>query len=429
MSLKRSELYRLPWSRVDNPGGWIEPTDVCDLACPGCFRRRLTGHRPLAELEAEILELSTLVNSDRIAIAGGEPLLYPQIDDLVAFIARRGLKPMILSNGTHLTAERARELKAAGLHTLYLHVDSGQDRPGWKNASEAAMNPLRQRYADLLAEVGGIQCGFNVTVTRRTLPEVPEVVAWSLANIRTVQHLSLIALRALPLDDTTAYQVDGTMLEDERVPNSCTDRDAISITTDEIYSLIEARFPSLVPGGYLGGSAWQETNKFLIIAAVGGGGACYGVLGAKTMELWQVWHHLTRRRYVACGPGPIPAAALAALAIVDPSARRALARLALAALARPWRWLRRLHVQTINLQQPVEVLRGEMNLCDGCVNMMMYRGELIPSCRLDEYRLFGSPLVPVPREGWPGVLGRDDSYDPRRSALRVRATSRSAPVL
>jgi hypothetical protein len=77
----------------------------------------------------------------------------------------------------------------------------------------------------------------------------------------------------------------------------------------------------------------------------------------------------------------------------------------------------------------VEVLRGEMNLCDGCVNMMMYRGELIPSCRLDEYRLFGSPLVPVPREGWPGVLGRDDSYDPRRSALRVRATSRSAPVL
>src|SRR5512143_3185360 len=168
MPLKRSELYRLPWSRVDNPGGWIEPTDVCDLACPGCFRRRMTGHRPLAEIEAEIVELSSLVNSDRIAIGGGEPLLYPQIDELVAFVARRGLKPMILSNGTHLTVERARELKAAGLHTLYLHVDSGQARPGWKGISEAAMNPLRQRYADLLAEVGGIPCGFNVTVTRRT---------------------------------------------------------------------------------------------------------------------------------------------------------------------------------------------------------------------------------------------------------------------
>jgi hypothetical protein len=283
------------------------------------------------------------------------------------------------------------------------------------------MNPLRQRYADLLAEVGGIQCGFNVTVTRRTLPEVPEVVAWSLAHIRTVQHLSLIALRALPLDETTAYQLDGVILEDERVPNSCTDRDAISITTDEIYGLIEARFPSLRPGGYLGGSAWQETNKFLIIAAVGSDGRHYGALGAKAMELWQVWHHLTRRRYVASGPGAIPAAALAALAIVDPSARRALARLALAALARPWRWLRRLHVQTINLQQPVEVLRGEINLCDGCVNMMMYRGELIPSCRLDEYRLFGSPLVPVPRG--------PDLYDPRRSPLSVRATSKSAPVL
>jgi hypothetical protein len=31
--------------------------------------------------------------------------------------------------------------------------------------------------------------------------------------------------------------------------------------------------------------------------------------------------------------------------------------------------------------------------------MMMYEGELIPSCRLDEYRLFGGPLTPIVREG------------------------------
>ncbi len=393
MPFRRTDLYRLPWSRVDNPGAWIEPTDVCDLECPGCFRRRLRGHRPLDQVEAEVRELHQLVNGDRIAIAGGEPLLHPRILDLVAFVSGLGLKPMILSNGTHLTPERARELRRAGLHTLYLHVDAGQNRPGWEGRSETEMNAARQQLADLLFEVGGIQCGFNVTVTRATLAEVPEVVAWSLDNVRKVQHLSLIAVRALPLDEASGYQVAGEDVAEERLPNVCRDPEAISITSDEIQALIEKRFPRLVPCAYLGGSSWQESNKFLIVVAVGG----HGALGARAIELSQVAHHLWRRRYAASGPGRLPTPALAALALVDRGARRALGRLLVAGLSNPLRWLRSVPLLSINLQQPFEVLRGEVNLCDGCPNMTLHAGELIPSCRLDEYRLFGGPLVPVPR--------------------------------
>jgi hypothetical protein len=38
---------------------------------------------------------------------------------------------------------------------------------------------------------------------------------------------------------------------------------------------------------------------------------------------------------------------------------------------------------------------GFKNLCDGCINMMIYKGKLINSCRLDEFRLFGAPVIPV----------------------------------
>ena len=397
MPIDRRELYRMPWSRADNPGGWIEPTDVCDLDCPGCFRRNLSGHRPLAELRTEVVELRRLLNSDRIAIAGGEPLLYPDLDALVAFIAGQGLKPMILSNGTRLTLERARALRAAGLHTLYLHVDSGQDRPGWEGRAERELNPLRQAFADLLAEAGGIQCGFNVTVTRRTLPDVPEVAAWALANIRTVKHLSLIAFRALPVGGDVAYQREGEPVPDERVPNACRDPGEISMTTEEIFALLETRFPRLRPAAYLGGSAWCGSHKFLLVVALGGSGRLYGSLGRKALELDQVAHHVRTGRYSAAGPGRLSPVALVALALLDRGARRAFGRLLLAGLGNPARWFAPVHLLSINLQQPLEVLRGEVNVCDGCLNLMLHEGRLINSCRLDEYRLFGGPLTPVAR--------------------------------
>jgi hypothetical protein len=395
--VRRTELYRLPWSKADNPGGWLEPTDSCDLSCPGCFRRRLTGHRPLEELKADIVELRRRLNCDRIAIAGGEPLLYPAILDLVGFVRDLGLKPMVLSNGTRLTRDLARALKQAGLHTLYLHVDAGQDRPGWENCSEREMNALRQHFADLLFEVGGIQCGFNITVTRRTFEETPDVIAWALQNIRKVKHLSLIAFRALPLGGDLTYQLNGERVPEDQLPNLCPDKDEISIATEEMYALVERHYPHLEPSAYLGGSAVVDSHKFLIIVAVGAEGRSYGSLGARSVELGQIVHHVTKGRYTAAGPGRLAGVALAVLALFDRSARRALGRLVLSGLANPIRWLAPVDLLTINLQQPFEVLGEDVNLCDGCVNMMLYKGELIHSCRLDEYRLFGGPLVPVPR--------------------------------
>ena len=40
---KKSQFYRLPWSKNDNPIGWLEVTDTCNIYCKGCYRQRLTG--------------------------------------------------------------------------------------------------------------------------------------------------------------------------------------------------------------------------------------------------------------------------------------------------------------------------------------------------------------------------------------------------
>ena len=41
----KQNLYRFPWSMNDNPQGWVEVTDICNLHCRGCYRQRLEGHK------------------------------------------------------------------------------------------------------------------------------------------------------------------------------------------------------------------------------------------------------------------------------------------------------------------------------------------------------------------------------------------------
>ena len=56
---------------------------------------------------------------------------------------------------------------------MSFHVDSGQERPGWTGRDELELNALRQQFADLLADVRGVNCNFNMTVNPRSIHRVP----------------------------------------------------------------------------------------------------------------------------------------------------------------------------------------------------------------------------------------------------------------
>ncbi|MBP1654384.1 MAG: Radical domain protein, partial [Bacteroidetes bacterium] len=89
------------------------------------------------------------------------------------------------------------------------------------------------------------------------------------------------------------------------------------------------------------------------------------------------------------------------LSLVDPVLKVAFQRYRAAVMRNPLRLLDSIHVQSIHFEQPYEITNGEVNLCDDCTNKMVYGGKLIPSCRLDEYRVLGGLLTPVPVRGEP----------------------------
>ena len=102
-------------------------TNKCNLTCKHCYQ----DARPDAcarELTTD--EARTLI--DQIAAAwfkvmifsGGEPLMRPDIYDLVAYAASRGLRPVFGTNGTLITPEVAVRLKQAGACAMGISLDS-----------------------------------------------------------------------------------------------------------------------------------------------------------------------------------------------------------------------------------------------------------------------------------------------------------------
>jgi hypothetical protein len=393
MGIDRRRLYRFPWSITDNPGGWVDVTDDCNLNCAHCFRRRIEGPRPLEDVLSDIAACRSLRNCDDMKISGGEPLTYPYLLEVVRYIARNGMKPFLMTNGLGLDPALVKELARAGLARFNFHIDSSQDRPGWEGRNEVELNELRQTYAEMVAGVKGIGCGFNVTVSRANLSAVPDVYAWALRNIRIVQHMTLIALRGLAISDNVAIFGGGRRLPPELIPNRVDDPAEVALTADEISAAIAGRFPDVLPCGYLNGGAFPEMNKYLVSVALGSPRNLYGSLGAWALEAVQVATHMIKGRYVAITRTAKVGRKIFLFAAFDPAVRQAFGRFARVLTARPWQAFDPVYLQVLAIEQPLEIINGEANICDDCMNMMVYRGRLIPSCRVEEYRAFGGPLV------------------------------------
>jgi hypothetical protein len=116
------------------------------------------------------------------------------------------------------------------------------------------------------------------------------------------------------------------------------------------------------------------------------------------VELAQVWNHLWNGRYLAYAePAVGRRGRLMAFFLwpIDPGIRKVFWR----ALRSPSVLFRRLHLQSIMVISPVEVLEnGEQDMCDGCPDMTVWNGELAWSCRLEECIHFGQFTRTVPKE-------------------------------
>jgi len=76
-------LFRLPWAMADNAMTWLEPTRQCNITCDACFAiNDPKSQKSLPQIESELQTMLRLRRCDAMLIAGGEPLVHPDIVEI-----------------------------------------------------------------------------------------------------------------------------------------------------------------------------------------------------------------------------------------------------------------------------------------------------------------------------------------------------------
>jgi hopanoid biosynthesis associated radical SAM protein HpnH len=106
----------------------IEPLFACNLSCPGCgkiqhptdiLRKRLSVDDVVRAVEE--------TGTPMVSIAGGEPLLHPDIAEMVSELVRRKVYVYLCTNAV-LLARRIERFEPSRFFSWVVHVDGLQER-------------------------------------------------------------------------------------------------------------------------------------------------------------------------------------------------------------------------------------------------------------------------------------------------------------
>ncbi len=102
----------------------IIPMRRCNLSCAYCNEYDDVSKPVAVESVYQRLDRLADLGTNVITICGGEPLLHPDLDLIIAHIRRRGMIAGMITNGYLLTAERIQRLNRAGLDHLQISIDN-----------------------------------------------------------------------------------------------------------------------------------------------------------------------------------------------------------------------------------------------------------------------------------------------------------------
>jgi len=176
----------------------------CDFACTGCYLGSDANRTPDLPVEAIFRQLDELRRylgpKSNVQITDGEVTLLP-IADLLAVLryARQiGAIPMLMTHGDTLRRQPGlleRLMTEGGLSEISIHVDITQrGRDGYRAPTrERELHPLREEFVAMVREARKrtglpLRVANTVTVTRDNLPEVGDLVRW------TVEHRDVVTL-------------------------------------------------------------------------------------------------------------------------------------------------------------------------------------------------------------------------------------------
>ncbi|MFH1629995.1 MAG: 12,18-didecarboxysiroheme deacetylase [Pseudomonadota bacterium] len=151
-------------------------TRACNLKCVHCYAKAI-DRKSEGELSHEqglsLIDDLAAFGAPVILFSGGEPMMRPDLVTLASYAVSRGMRAVISTNGTLITKDKAKELKAVGLSYVGVSLDGMEevnDRfRGKKGAYKDAIAGIRN------CQEVGLKVGLRFTINRMNMAEVPRI--------------------------------------------------------------------------------------------------------------------------------------------------------------------------------------------------------------------------------------------------------------
>ncbi len=163
---------------IPRPMGLLaEVSYRCPLHCPYCSNPATV--RPGGELTTDEWKV-VLADAARIGVlhalfSGGEPLVRPDLEALIAHARECGLYTNLITSALGFTAQRAAALKAAGLDSVQISFQSDQAKLA--DAIAGTRAHIRKLEAAAIARELGFPLTVNVVLHRLNIDRIEQVIA------------------------------------------------------------------------------------------------------------------------------------------------------------------------------------------------------------------------------------------------------------
>jgi MoaA/NifB/PqqE/SkfB family radical SAM enzyme len=136
----------------------IIPMRRCNLACTYCNEFDNFSDPVSVSVVNERLDRLAELGTAVITISGGEPLMHPELEEIISHTRRRGMIAGLISNGYLMSVKRIKSLNDAGLEHLQISIDNVNPDEVSKKSLKVLDKKLRYlaKYADFKVNINSV---------------------------------------------------------------------------------------------------------------------------------------------------------------------------------------------------------------------------------------------------------------------------------